>query len=186
MVSHHPRNSQPAGSAGGQILIVEDDPEIARALAEQAVKYFDRPAVIAASLFEADSYLDENRPAIVLLDMLLPDGDGSELLLRLHKEQVGAVAVITAAPSLYRATAALRTRAADFLVKPFTTRELEGTFERLARRLSDDGEVARLREQLRRSEKAQQSLRLKIDILCKDLVGGYQKLLAKMGRPHGN
>ncbi|MCG3180648.1 MAG: hypothetical protein BIFFINMI_03010 [Phycisphaerae bacterium] len=180
MVSHRTDDTQPVGPADGEILIVEDDEEVGRSLAEEATKFFNRPAVVAASLLEAEAYLDENHPVVVLTDMLLPDGDGTELLLRLQRDQVPAVAVITGAPSLYRATVALRTHAADFLVKPYNSRKLTAMFERLAARLNDDGETGRLREELRQARKTQESLRLKIDILCKDLVGGYQKLLAKV------
>lgn len=170
-------------SSATEILIVEDDREVAESLARQAVEYFDKPVVLAGSLAEAEAYLDQSTPSIALVDMLLPDGDGTELLLRLERENVGAVAVMTAAPSMYRATVALRTGAADFLVKPFTSRDVAGMFERLARRLADRTGVVRLREEVDRVKAHNDHLRMKIDILCKDLVGGYQKLVTRLAAP---
>jgi DNA-binding response OmpR family regulator len=181
MVSYNRDDSASRRSLTDEILIVEDDSESAEILAARAVAHFDRPAVVAGSLFEAQAYLDENRPVVALLDMLLPDGDGTELLLRLDREQVPAIAVLTGAPSLYRATTALRIKAADFVVKPYDSAKLTAMFERLDARLGEHEETDRLRDQLRRSQKSQDSLRLKIDILCKDLVGGYQRLLSKVG-----
>jgi len=171
---------QPSQPAHADILIVEDDPETAESLGRRALEYFDRPAVLASSLFEAEAVLDEHTPRIVLVDMLLPDGDGTELMFRLARDGVPAVAVVTAAPSLYRATVALRTQAADFLVKPFTDEQLTAMFERLNGRLAQHDELCRLRRQADSNAEANRQLRMKIDILCKDLVAGYQKLVTQL------
>ena len=76
----------------------------------------------------------------------------------------------------------MRTGAADFLVKPYTDEQLTAMFERLARRLAEHDEFIRLRRHAESLDATNQQLRLKIDILCKDLVGGYQKLVAQMAR----
>lgn len=164
------------------ILVIEDDEQIAHALGRQALEYFDKPVLLARSLFEANAALDEHTPQVVIADMLLGDGDGADLLLRLEADGVPAVAVVTAAPSIHRAATALRARSADFLIKPFTVEQVTAMFDRLARRLSEHEEITRLRRHAETVEAANQQLRIKIDILCKDLVAGYQKLVAHIAR----
>lgn len=62
---------------------------------------------------------------LVLLDLMLPDGDGLELLARMRaRDPGGKVIVITANGSINRAVEAMRGGAFDFLVKPFDERRL--------------------------------------------------------------
>lgn len=62
---------------------------------------------------------------IVLLDLMLPDGDGLELLTEMRAaDPEGKVIVITANGSVNRAVAAMRGGAFDFLVKPFDVEKL--------------------------------------------------------------
>jgi DNA-binding NtrC family response regulator len=76
--------------------------------------------VCAYSLAEARAHCEKVRPRQVLLDLLLPDGDGLELLATLRKDAPDArVIVITANGSITRAVQAMRAGAVDFLVKPF-------------------------------------------------------------------
>jgi len=176
-------DAHPEPQAEAQILVVDDDREIADFLGRRALEYFDLPVLLAGSLSEAHAALDEHTPQIAIVDLVLPDGDGTDLLLRLERDNVPAVAVITAAANLARATLALQTRAADFLVKPHTDEQLNATFERLARRLAEHEAAARLAKHAAAVDDANQQLRMKIDILCKDLVNGYQKLVARMTQP---
>lgn len=165
------------------ILVVDDDRDLADFLGRRALDYFDKPVLLAGSLEEANAAIDDHRPKIVLVDMLLPDGEGTELLLRLEREGVPAYAAITGAPDVARATVALHTGAAAFIPKPFTDEQLDAAFERLARRLADHESADRLRRRADETDKINQELRGKIDILCKDLVSGYQKLVARVVGP---
>ncbi len=185
MVTNGVEKSGPQGPPRPQaaVLVVDADQSRGELLAASAVRYFDGPALVAASIEQSRAVLDDANwphPRVVLADMRLPDGDGSDLLLMLERKDVPAVAVVTAAPSFYWATVALRTRVADFLVRPFTDEQLTATFERLSRRLAQHDEQCRLREQAEHTARFNQHLRMKIDILCKDLVSGYQRLVARM------
>ena len=65
------------------------------------------------------------RHRIVLLDLMLPDRDGQELLSEfLGREQATKVIVITSNGSINLAVSAMRTGAFDFLVKPFDDQRL--------------------------------------------------------------
>lgn len=67
---------------------------------------------------------------LVLLDMMLPDGDGMDLLTEMRAaDPDGRVIVITANGSINRAITAMKSGAFDFLVKPFDERRLLSTVE---------------------------------------------------------
>ncbi len=69
-------------------------------------------------------------PAVILLDLMLPDGDGLDLMRELS--QAGSstrVIAITANGSVNRAVEAMREGAFDFLVKPFDERRLISAVE---------------------------------------------------------
>ncbi|RMF37346.1 MAG: sigma-54-dependent Fis family transcriptional regulator [Alphaproteobacteria bacterium] len=67
---------------------------------------------------------------VILLDLMLPDGDGIDVLREVHEADEDAkVIVITANGSIYRAVEAMREGAFDFLVKPFDERRLRSAVE---------------------------------------------------------
>ncbi len=75
------------------VLVVEDDPTLARAMARNlaARGYAVRNATTVA---EALAALDEERPAVILLDIDLPDGSGWDVARRLRGDGSADVAVI--------------------------------------------------------------------------------------------
>lgn len=91
-------------------------------------------AIVRKAGFEVDTALTAaegarsfaaKRHRIVLLDLMLPDGDGQELLAEfLAREPDTKVIVITANGSINHAVSAMRAGAFDFLVKPFDDQRL--------------------------------------------------------------
>jgi DNA-binding NtrC family response regulator len=75
---------------------------------------------VAGSAVEGLAQFQSLRPAVVLLDLILPDRDGLELMQELLAIQPDtSVVAITANGSVNRAVEAMRAGAHDFLVKPF-------------------------------------------------------------------
>ncbi|MCU0826909.1 MAG: sigma-54 dependent transcriptional regulator [Tabrizicola sp.] len=75
---------------------------------------------VAGSAVEGLSLFQSLKPAVVLLDLILPDRDGLELMQELLSLQPDtSVIAITANGSVNRAVEAMRAGAHDFLVKPF-------------------------------------------------------------------
>ncbi|MFO0998163.1 MAG: sigma-54 dependent transcriptional regulator [Alphaproteobacteria bacterium] len=106
------------------VLLVEDTPSIARVYLE-----YLRPEPVQVTHVETGSaaraLIAERPPEAILLDLVLPDMDGMDIL----REVVGrklpsAVVVITAHGSISNAVAAMRAGAFDFLVKPFNAERL--------------------------------------------------------------
>ncbi len=109
------------------ILIVEDSPTVAQACCD-ALHGLDRPVETAETLAEARAAIRRNAPALLLLDVKLPDGEGLTLLDELARAgECPPVVVMTAHGSVQLAVEAMRRGAVDFLVKPFDETRLETT-----------------------------------------------------------
>jgi two-component system, OmpR family, response regulator len=116
-----------------QILIVEDDPTIASAIA-RALAGDGHMVSIAESLAEARKapfrILD-----LVILDFVLSDGSGIELIHQLRQaEQPVRILVLTAHTSVHLRVAALEAGADDYIGKPFEFAELRARVRALGRR----------------------------------------------------
>jgi len=117
-----------------RILLIEDDPEVAdliiRGLADHAIRV-DHAADYQSGLFRAL----EGSHTVILLDVMLPGGDGFDLCARLREERIGTpVLMLTARASLDDRVGGLDAGADDYLTKPFAFRELLARVRALARR----------------------------------------------------
>ncbi|MXU66115.1 sigma-54-dependent transcriptional regulator [Oceanomicrobium pacificus] len=102
-----------------QVLLVEDTASLALVYAA-VLRRAGYGVRIAGTLAEGRDALDAQRPDLILLDLLLPDGDGRDLLTAArHGRKPVPVIVVTANGSIGRAVSAMQSGAADFLVKPF-------------------------------------------------------------------
>jgi two-component system response regulator QseB len=116
------------------ILLVEDDLELGNgvriALEDQGMK-----VTWVRRLKEAMLALESSTSDLVLLDLGLPDGDGSSLLARLrHSGESTPVLILTARDALQDRLSGLDGGADDYLVKPFALAELVSRVRALARR----------------------------------------------------
>ena len=101
------------------ILIVDDQPDIARALA-MLLEDSGYSAEVAESGREALDRLRQARPQAVILDMMMPDIDGSAVLraMRSHPEmQHIPVVVFSADSSEQRIEQTIRLGAQDYIIK---------------------------------------------------------------------
>ncbi len=88
-------------------------------------------------------------PAVVLLDVALPDGDGLEFLGRLQVEAPKVpVIVLSRDREVGTVVRAIKAGAADFLAQPVTLEELEFAVRNAVEKRELQGEARRLREQL--------------------------------------
>jgi DNA-binding response OmpR family regulator len=115
------------------VLIVDDDPKI-RDLLRLYVEREGHLAAFAADGPEALAVAGQSRPDLVLLDVMLPGLDGFEVCRRLREESDVPVVLLTARSGDSDKVVGLDIGADDYVVKPFSPREL----------------MARVRAQLRR------------------------------------
>jgi two-component system, NtrC family, response regulator PilR len=105
-------------------LIVDDEADI-RELLVLTLERMGLRVDGASSVTEALQQLAQNRYALCLTDMRLPDGDGLELVRHISQYSPGMpVAVITAYGSAENAVAALKAGAFDYLSKPISLKQL--------------------------------------------------------------
>jgi DNA-binding NtrC family response regulator len=105
-------------TAVGNILIVDDDPDVQEVLKDrlESLGYRAVPALTGRKGLEL---LDKESPQMVFLDIELPDMNGLEALKAISKKQNDvAVVIITAYGSIERAVQAMKDGAYDFISKP--------------------------------------------------------------------
>jgi two-component system response regulator AtoC len=130
-------------------LIVDDDKSSLRALT-QLVKNEGFVTVVAANLQEARGRLQVEPPDLILIDLMLPDGSGLDLVADLGEDaDKTSVVVITGHASVDTAVEALRRGASDYLTKPVDVARLKTVLVNVARTHELKVKISELRGQLR-------------------------------------
>lgn len=107
-----------------EILLVEDTHSLSM-LYNKVLTSAGLKVTCAYTVAEAKAAYKKAENRLILLDLMLPDGDGIELLREVREKDPKAKAiVISAHGSINRAVEAMREGAFDFLVKPFDDRRL--------------------------------------------------------------
>ena len=110
---------------GPRVLIVDDDPT-SRRLLEVRLAAMGCESVMASDGREALSIIQQEAPALILLDLQMPRMGGIELLRALRRDGIDLpTIVITAHGSIETAVEAMKEGAYDFLPKPFDPKHLE-------------------------------------------------------------
>lgn len=110
-------------SAETCVLVVEDDHSLRRSLTT-TLKAAGYRAVEASGVAEATRAMAHHRPAAILLDLGLPDGDGMELIAAVRRKGLTPIVVISARDAEAMIVAALDAGADDYVTKPFGVDEL--------------------------------------------------------------
>jgi len=123
------------------VLIVEDDADIAESLQYNFQREGFRPSIAESGEKGLRIALDEKRtPSLIILDLMLPGMSEMELCRRLRREHLTEktpIIMLTAKAAETDKIAGLDTGADDYIVKPFSVKEV----------------IARARAVLRRAEK---------------------------------
>ena len=101
-----------------QILMVEDEPAHVELVRRSFEKHADRFALtVTSDLKDANAYLSSRRPDLVLTDLRLPDGKGSDLLPGKHEDALFPVVVMTSYGDERAAVEAIKSGALDYIAK---------------------------------------------------------------------
>jgi len=138
-----------------RILVVDDEPQILRALTTN-LRGAGYEVATAASVAEALAEAAMRPPDAVILDLLLPDGNGTDVCRELRRWSDVPVIVLSAVGDETEKVAALDAGADDYVTKPFGIDEL----------------LARLRASLRRATHATEPV-----VRLGDLVVDLEKRL---------
>jgi two-component system phosphate regulon response regulator PhoB len=118
------------------VLIVDDELAI-RDMLRMALELADYRCIEAQDIQRAYQLIVDERPAIVLLDWMLPGGSGLELMRRLKREELTRempVIMLTAKTAEDNVIQGLDVGADDYMTKPFAPRELIARIKALLRR----------------------------------------------------
>ena len=131
-VSH--RSSAPHARA--KVLVVDDEPAIGD-IVSRYLKRAGYDTAVAATGKDALGQAEESCPDVVVLDLMLPDIDGLEVMRRLRKEnhKRAAIILLTARGEESDRITGLRLGADDYVVKPFSPGELVARVEAVLRRI---------------------------------------------------
>jgi DNA-binding response OmpR family regulator len=133
-----------SGRIGGElVLLVEDEASISEPFSRALAREGFLP-VVAATVAEARALLEQREPDIVLLDLMLPDGDGRDLAREVRAKSQVPIIMLTARGSEVDRVVGLELGADDYVVKPFAAAEV----------------IARIRAVLRRSRQQEPPGRL--------------------------
>jgi two-component system catabolic regulation response regulator CreB len=125
----------------GTVLVVEDEPAIAESVA-YALRREGFLAILARDLHGA--WERRNDAHIVLLDLMLPDGSGFDLISRVRAEGNRIpIIVVSSRDSERDRVNALESGADDYVTKPFSPREVVARVRAVLRRFGIEGERVR-------------------------------------------
>ena len=119
-----------------KILIVDDEDAI-RDMIKVALELAGFECIEAASAVKAMPLIIDERPNLILLDWMMPEVSGIELLRRLRRDEITKeipVILLTAKAEEQNTVQALDSGADDYMTKPFRPRELTARIKSLLRR----------------------------------------------------
>jgi two-component system, OmpR family, response regulator len=123
---------------GETVLVVDDDPEI-RQLLRQFLESAGLRPLLAAGGAEMRAQLQRHSVDLVVLDVMLPQEDGLDLLRWLREHTRVSVIMVTALSSPIDRVVGLEIGADDYVGKPFEPRELLARIRAVLRRAPERG-----------------------------------------------
>ncbi len=127
-----------------QILVVDDDRQLVR-LIQSYLEQAGYDVLIAYDSATAQRFIQTVRPALVVLDLMLPDGDGLDILRQVRSDPHQArlpIILLTARVDDIDRVVGLELGADDYITKPFNPREVVARVRAVLRRST--GEVSPL------------------------------------------
>ena len=124
------------GQGGERILALDDDPEVLRFMRDALAEAGYDP-IVTGNPRELSHILRSENPQLVLLDLMLPEADGIELLESVPELADQPVIFISGYGRDETIARALERGAADYIVKPFSATELTARIRAALRRSAD-------------------------------------------------
>ena len=123
------------------ILMVEDETSITEPLAEALDREgFDTR--VAGTVADAIEQAASELPDLVLLDVMLPDGSGYDVARTLRERSKVPIIMLTARGEETDRIVGLELGADDYIVKPFSAREVAARIRAVLRRAGDGAQAA--------------------------------------------
>jgi two-component system response regulator AtoC len=137
-----------------RILVLEDDKALSEILCDE-LRARGHMAVAAETVAEGLEHLKQSEFEVALLDLMLPDGSGIDVLQRMADEELGVEAIVlTGFATVDTAIKAMKLGAYDYVTKPARMEELELLVAKAAEKSRLRRENATLRRRLERQDAA--------------------------------
>lgn len=174
----------PAEPQAARLLIVEDDQDLARLLADHLAETLQLEVSIASTCRQAID-IELGKPQdLILADVMLPDGDATSLQRQLRGVSAASFVLMSGVPTVNRVVEAMRLGAMDFLVKPFDLPQLTATIRDALARHENQAKLhvryLRMRRLAKRILKDRREMRTRVDLVCRDLVQAYRRLAKRV------
>jgi len=117
-----------------KILIVDDEPSI-RQILETRLSIRGYTVILAANGEEALYLFHNEHPDLVILDIMLPKIDGYEVCSEIRKKSQAPIIMLTALGDISDRVMGLELGADDYVIKPFSPKELEARIRSVLRRV---------------------------------------------------
>jgi two-component system KDP operon response regulator KdpE len=138
-----PAESGAGAARAERILVCDDDPQIRRAL-RLILREAGFEVLLAESVQEALDRAALASPDLAIVDLLLPDENGTELCRRLREWSEMPILVLSAVSDEQTKIDALQLGADDYVTKPFAPGELVARVQAALRRSRRDGTEPRI------------------------------------------
>lgn len=125
--------SQPAVK---RILIVDDEPQIGEVVSAY-LKQESFDTVVRGNVATALAEIEQHRPDMMILDITLPDGSGLDILRRSAEGRRIPTIMLTARSDEVDRIVGLELGADDYIVKPFSPREVVARVRAVLRRVGE-------------------------------------------------
>ena len=137
MTATVPVQNSGAGNAKETILVVDDEASIRRIL-ETRLSMIGYQVVTASDGEEALEAFHRSQPDLVVLDVMMPKLDGYGVCQELRKESDVPIVMLTALGDVADRITGLELGADDYVVKPFSPKELEARIRCVLRRVEKE------------------------------------------------
>ena len=126
-----------------KIIIIDDDKEL-RLLMKKCMEQETYTAAVAGGGAEGLRLIEENKDtcSLVILDIMMPDLDGFQVLQKIRQTSNVPVLMLTAKSDEEDKVSGLRMGADDYLTKPFSINELMARVHSLIRRYTQFNSVS--------------------------------------------
>jgi DNA-binding response OmpR family regulator len=121
-----------------RVLVVDDEPSVH----EVVRAYLEREGFVVLSASDGREGLrmaEDRRPALIVLDLMLPDLSGEEIVREVRRRSDVPILMLTARSGEDDRVSGLELGADDYLTKPFSPRELVARIKAVLRRAPDNG-----------------------------------------------
>jgi len=128
-------------SSNRQLILVADDEASIRRILETRLKMVGYDVVVAEDGEEAVEVFNKENPDLVVLDVMMPKMDGYGVTREIRRTSDVPIIILTALGDVSERITGLELGADDYVIKPFSPKELEARVKAVLRRTSDKAVV---------------------------------------------